>query len=235
MDYRKEIAKAGLEIRAIKLNPNKPFQWSSGLHMPIYNDNRMFLGFSEYRNLITKGFKQLIEDEQIPYQIIAGISTGGIPYATCLANELKVPMIYIREKPKGYGLKNRIEGIDAESDLKGKKVIIIEDLISMGESSAKTVQAVRDANGDTEYCLSIFNYEFQKAEEIFQGKRACDKEGKKFLTPPCNVKSLLTYDVLLEVAKEQGYLTAKQIKILEEWRADPLGWGEKHGFPKIEK
>lgn len=235
-NYGKLIAERGLEIKAIKLNPDNPFQWASGYRMPIYNDNRMFLFYPKDRILITEAFQQIIFEEPVPsLDIIAGTSTAGIPHGTSLANKVEAPFIYIRDKPKDHGLKNQIEGIDAEKDLEQKTVILIEDLISTGGSSVNAVQAIRDANGECNYCLSIFNYGFDQAREMFEGKRAYDKEGTKFLTKPCNVRSILTYDVLLQVAKETGYLNNEQIKLLEEWRADPFNWGEKHGFPKVEK
>lgn len=224
MDFSKEIAKAALDINAIKLNPNNPFTWASGYRIPIYNDNRMFLGFPKYRKIISKGFKQIINEENISYDVIAGTSTAGIPYAALLANELNAPMAYIRDKPKSHGLQNQIEGIDADSDLQQKKVIVIEDLVSTGGSSARAVQAVGDANGDSNYCLSIFNYGLDKAVQKFDT-----------LNPKCNTRSLLTYDKLLETAKETGYINNQQGRMLNEWRGDPFNWGEKHGFPKIEK
>jgi len=225
MDYGTEIAKAGLEIKAIKLRPEDPFTWASGFRMPIYNDNRMFLFHPEFRELITNGFVDLlIEQGILSNPVIAGTSTAGIPLATALANELGLPLIYIRDKPKDHGLKNQIEGIDAENDLRGLPTIVIEDLISTGGSSARAVQAVRDANGDCNHCLSIFNYGLDKAVQAFDA-----------LNPKCNVRSLLTYDTLLRTAKDVGYLDAGQVKLLEEWREDPFGWGEKNGFPKVEK
>lgn len=223
-DYGREIARVALHIKAIKLNPENPFQWASGHRMPIYNDNRMFLFYPDYRKLITNAFEQLIKNEQIPYDIIAGTSTAGISPGTLLADRFNAPFIYIRDKPKDHGLRNQIEGIDAEKDLEGRIVTVVEDLISTGGSSAKAVQAVRDANGKVEYCLSIFNYGLDEAVRIFES-----------LNPRCEVRSLSNYDILLKVAKETGYLTKEQILLLEEWRADPFGWGEKHGFPKVEK
>ena len=223
-DYGRQIARAGLAIRAIKLSPDKPFQWASGYQMPIYNDNRMFLYFPEQRALIIDAFQQIIAAEDIRYDVIAGTSTAGIPHGAALANQLDCPFIYIRDKPKSHGMKNQIEGIDAECNLNGEHVVVIEDLISTGGSSRRAVQAVRDAAGTANYCLSIFSYGLDKAVEEFAG-----------LKPPCEVQSLLTYDTLLEVAKETGYLTSGQVSVLEEWREDPFGWGEKHGFPKVEK
>ena len=224
MSYAKEIAEAALKIQAIKLRPNNPFTWASGFRMPIYNDNRMFLIHPEYRELILNALKELLQSEGISFDIIAGTSTSGIPPATTLADSLGKPLIYVRDKPKGHGLKNQIEGIDAESDLQGKEVILIEDLISTGGSSAKAVQAIRDANGICKYCISIFSYGLGKANNAFEK-----------LDEPCEVRSLLTYDTLLEVAKQTRYIDPSQTEMLAEWRQDPFNWGEKHGFPKVIK
>ncbi len=190
--------------------------------MPIYNDNRMFLFFPQIRQVIAQGLADFIAEEGIDPQVVAGTATAGIPHGVLLADVLSLPYIYIRDKPKGHGLKNRIEGIDAESDLDGRKVVVIEDLISTGGSSARAVEAVREANGDCNWCLSIFNYGLGKAAEQFEA-----------LDPPCDFSSLLTFPVLLEVARSGGFLTEEQITLLSEWREDPFGWGEKHGFPKV--
>jgi len=224
MNYAEEIARAALEIHAIKLQPNNPFTWASGYRMPIYNDNRMFLTYPGYRELMLNAFKELLQSEGISFDIIAGTSTSGIPPATTLADSLGKPLIYVRDKPKSHGLKNQIEGIDAESDLQGKEVLLIEDLISTGGSSAKAVQAIRDANGVCKYCISIFTYGLGKANNAFEE-----------LEEHCEVRSLLTYDMLLNVAKQIGYMDAPQIEMLAEWRQDPFNWGEKHGFPKVIK
>lgn len=228
--FAAKIARAGLQIGALKLNPERPFQWASGYRMPVYNDNRMFLSYPDYRRMILDGFHQVLLDQEsargqrILYAMIAGTSTAGIPWGTLLAEETGKPFIYVRDKPKDYGLRNQIEGIDAKRDLENKLVLLIEDLISTGGSSARAVQALRDANGDCRYCLSIFDYGLDKTVEEFRA-----------LNPPCQTISLLTYRVLLEVATETGHLTQPQVKVLEEWDADPFNWGEKHGFPRIKK
>lgn len=222
MHRARQIAEAGLEIGAIKLRPDDPFTWASGYRMPIYNDNRMFLFGPHNRLLVSDGFYDLAEDRT--YSVVAGTSTSGIPWGTMLAERQRLPFIYVRDKPKGHGLKNQIEGIDAEKDLEGRRVLLIEDLISTGGSSARAVQAIRNANGLCTECWSIFDYGLDKAVQAFGD-----------LDPRCNVRSLLKYGTLLEVAVERGYIDGQQEEMLAEWNADPFGWGEKHGFPKVEK
>lgn len=223
-EYGKRLAACGLSIKAIKISSKTPFLWASGYYMPFYNDNRMFLFDPAHRLLITEAFLKIIETAGISFDIIAGTSTAGIPYGTMLAERLKYPFIYIRNKPKDHGLRNQIEGIDAERDLDRKRVVLIEDLISTGGSSIDAVNGIRHAKGNIDFCLSIFDYGMKDAENAF---------GK--LNPPCIKKSILTYGVLIDVAKYCGYIKDEESQILEEWRSDPFGWGEKYGFPKVNK
>jgi orotate phosphoribosyltransferase len=220
-DIGRRIAEQGLRIGAIKLDPEEPFRWASGYRMPVYNDNRMFLFHPEIRRDIAGGLADLIRREGIGPAVVAGTATAGIPHGALLADLLSLPFIYIREKPKAHGLKNRIEGLDAESDLGGRAVVVIEDLVSTGGSSARAVEAVREANGLAGWCLSIFSYGLEKAAEQFAA-----------LDPPCAHASLLTFPVLLEVARAGGYLPEGHIALLEAWREDPFGWGDAHGFPR---
>lgn len=222
-DVGRRIAEQGLKIGAIKLNPDDPFTWASGYRMPVYNDNRMFLFHPEARRTIARGLADIVAAEGIAPEIVAGTATAGIPHGALLADLLDLPYIYIRDKPKAHGLKNRIEGLDADSDLGGQKVVVIEDLISTGGSSARAVEAVREANGVANWCLSIFSYGLDKAAEQFAA-----------LDPPCEFASLLTFPVLLDVARTGGLLSESQIAVLDEWRQDPFGWGEAHGFPKVD-
>jgi orotate phosphoribosyltransferase len=191
--------------------------------MPIYNDNRMFLFHPEIRETIAQGLAAIVQEREIRPEVVAGTATAGIPHGALLADRLSLPFIYIRDKPKGHGLRNRIEGVDADSDLGGRRVLVIEDLISTGGSSARAVEAVREARGDCSWCVSIFSYGLEKAAEQFTG-----------LEPPCNFTSLLTFPVLLDVAREGGFLSDDQIRLLADWREDPFGWGKKHGFPRVE-
>ncbi len=211
MNYSRLIAKAALQIEAIKLNPHKPFTWSSGYRMPIYNDNRRFLFYPNYRRLIALGFCDLIESRGVSFDVVAGTSTAGISPATTLADFLDKPLIYVREKPKEHGLKNQIEGIDSDRDLDGKRVVLIEDLISTGASSAKAIKAIRNAHGICNNCLAIFDYGFHSAARLFDD-----------LIPRCEASSLLDYDTLIEVAKETNYINEEESAMLKEWRANPL-------------
>jgi len=192
--------------------------------MPVYNDNRMFLFHPGTRRSIARGLAEIVADRGISPEVVAGTATAGIPHGALLADLVSLPFIYIRDKPKAHGLRNRIEGLDADSDLEGRRVVVIEDLISTGGSSARAVEAVREANGLCGWCLSIFSYGLEKAEDEFAA-----------LDPPCRFESLLTFPVLLDVAREGGFLSREQISLLEEWREDPFGWGDRHGFPKAER
>lgn len=223
--YGRRIAEAALKIGAVELNPDKPVGWASGYHMPIYNNNRRFLKYFNYRELIASGFRDLIELNNILHDVIAGVATAGISPATTLADMLRLPLVYVRDKPKDHGLKKRIEGIDAESGLAGQRVILVEDLISTGGSSVNAIQAIRDAGGECNYCLSIFSYGLEEAAKCFSER----------IKPPVVAIPLLTYDDLVAVAKEHSYFSGADLNVLDEWRADPFGWGERHGFPRVQK
>ena len=218
MDYQKKIAKFGLEIGAIKLRPSDPFKWASGYFMPIYNDNRMFLWYSEYRRLFAEGFAKIGKDENIDCDIIAGTSTAGVSPCVTLSDLLMKPLVYVRNNPNTHGMEKQMEGMNVKPS--GKKVLLIEDLISTGGSSIAAVNAVRAEGADCNYCFSIFNYGLEKAESAFQN-----------LEPLCQTRSLLTYKILLDAAKEENYFNKKEFELLEEWESDPFGWGKKH-FPQ---
>lgn len=223
-EWEYKLALAGLQIGAIKINAEKPFIWTSGYQMSIYNDNRRFLDYPEFKRMIIEYFSAIIKAHGIKIKNLAGTSTAGIPWAAMLSHSNEVSMSYIRDKPKEHGLKNQIEGLDAESDYEGIDVIVIEDLISTGGSSTKAVEAARKANGKVDFILSIFNYGFPEAKKLFDD-----------MQPSCEVISLLTYPKLLAVAIKENYLKPNQLQILEEWNSDPFGWGTKHGFPPIKK
>lgn len=222
--YGPQLAEAALKLGAIKLRPNEPFTWASGYRMPIYNDNRQFLAVPEYRRLICDAFAEMVEVLGLAdVDNIAGTSTAGIPHATTLADRLQKPMSYVRSSAKDHGMGNQIEGLGGDGTYQGKKVLLIEDLISTGSSSIKALEAIRKANGDCNTCLAIFTYGLGKADDAFAA-----------LAPKCDVHTILEYDTMIETAVKTGYLDAASAKSLRAWRVSPFTWGEERGFRKEE-
>jgi orotate phosphoribosyltransferase len=215
----RELAKRALELEAIKLSPNEPFKWASGYWMPIYNDNRRLLVDWEVRSLIAQGFKAIIEELNLVVDNVAGTATAGIPHATTLADLLKKPLSYVRSAGKGHGLRNLIEGLPPHGSYQGGQVILIEDLISTGGSSIKALEAIRECEGEVSTCLAIFTYGLEASLTAFAA-----------LEPPCKLVTLFDYDLLIATAEAIGYVNQEERKVLEEWREDPFGWGDKHGF-----
>lgn len=228
-DRAENLARFSLNIGAIKLHPEKPFLWASGYYMPIYNDNRMLLASCGHRQYIRDTFHEFAKYDLVGFEVIAGTSTAGIPHATSLADKMNLPLIYVREKAKDHGMKNRIEGIDADEDLGGRRVLLIEDLISTGGSSASAVDAIRQAKGAIDTCYSIFDYGFVEANAIFDGNLDYKSGGR--LNMPCRKRSILSYDTLLRVAQEEGKIKQEQLATLQDWRIAPFAWGRNHGFP----
>ncbi len=228
------LAIAGFDIGAIKINAEQPFLWASGTHNPIYNDNRMFLYYPEYRKLIVDGFVELIADRTFSkIEVIAGVMSAGVAHGDRLAERLDLPYTYVRDKPKDHGKRNRIEGLPDDGDYNGASVLVIEDLFSTGGSSVKAVQAVRDANGIVHGCFSIFSYNLPRCVEMFAGSAPFD--GDKCLDKPCEIASILTYPDVLKIGIENGYIKPDQAQLLESWMEDQPNWGAKNGFPPVAK
>lgn len=206
----KQIAKQLLEIGAVHLRPENPFKWTSGLRSPIYCDNRMTMSYPEVRRMVAGAFADVIREKYPQAEVIAGTATAGIPHAAWVADLLGLPMIYVRDKAKGHGRNNQIEGVLRE----GQNVVVIEDLISTGGSSIKAADAVKDAGGHVLSVLAIFSYQFDKAEKAFADA------GYAFET-------MSNYTALLEQAKEQGILQEEQVGELAQWRINPEAYTEK--------
>ncbi|BBD90262.1 orotate phosphoribosyltransferase [Staphylococcus caprae] len=197
----KEIAKALLDIEAVSLSPNDLYTWSSGIKSPIYCDNRITLGYPLVRNAIRDGLARLIEKHFSEVEIVSGTATAGIPHAAYLSEKMELPMNYVRSKSKSHGKQNQIEGAKSE----GKKVVVIEDLISTGGSSVTAVEALRDAGADVLGVVAIFTYGLKKADDVFK------EAGIPFYT-------LSNYNELIEVAREEGKISEEDIQTLVDWR-----------------
>ncbi|MBU8786354.1 MULTISPECIES: orotate phosphoribosyltransferase [Bacillus] len=199
-----EIAKHLLAIKAVFLRPNEPFTWASGMKSPIYCDNRLTLSYPEVRDDIASGLAGLIKDKYPEAEIIAGTATAGIPHAALAADRLRLPMCYVRSKPKAHGKGNQIEG----AVKKGQKVVVIEDLISTGGSVLEAVSALNDAGCEVLGVAAIFTYGLPKAGIAF------DEAGVEYHT-------LTDYDTLTEAALAEGYISEADAAKLKEWKADP--------------
>ncbi len=207
MKYEKIIAERLLEIGAIKLNPYEPFTWASGWKSPIYCDNRKALSFPFTRDFIKSELCNVLFEEFQEADMIAGVATAGIAWGAMAADQLKLPFIYVRSKPKEHGLGNQIEGF-LEAN---KKIIIVEDLISTGKSSLQVADVLRNSNAEVVGMLSIFNYGFDSAAEAFK---------KADIT----MKSLTNYTALLELAKEKKFISEETEQLLIQWKLNPAEW-----------
>lgn len=203
----KQIAKELLSIKAVSLSPNEPFTWASGIKSPIYCDNRLTMSYPDVRKQVAKGLANLIKEHYPTVEVIAGTATAGIPHAAWVAEELGLPMVYIRGKSKDHGKKNQIEGrID-----NGAKMVIIEDLISTGGSVIDAAQAAKREGADVLGVAAIFTYQLPSGFENFK------EAGIPFYT-------LTNYDELIEVAIENDYISQDDRLLLQEWKKDPSAW-----------
>ncbi len=202
-----KIAEFLLQIKAIKLQPNKPFTWASGWKSPIYCDNRVTLSFPKVRTYIRQEFVKGITDNFGKPDVIAGVATGGIAQGALVAQEMGLPFVYIRSEAKKHGLTNMIEGVVE----KGQSVVVIEDLISTGGSSLKAVEALREAGCEVKGMAAIFTYGFKTSTDNF-------KKAK------CKLITLSNYETLIKKALQSEYINEKDMKSLQEWRENPSEW-----------
>ena len=205
----KAVAKSLLEIKAVLLRPETPFTWASGWKSPIYCDNRKILSYPEIRENVCRWMADIIQKQYPDVEVIAGVATGAIAHSYLVAHMLGKPFCYVRPKPKDHGTGSQIEGI-LES---GKKVVIVEDLISTGMSSLAANNALVNAGADVLGMVAIFSYNFNHARKAFEDANV-------------ELTTLSNYDTLIEVAHEVGYVKESEIEVLKQWRYSPSTWGK---------
>ena len=206
-NYQSETAELLLKLKAIKLQPNNPFNWASGWKSPIYCDNRIILSNINYRNRIASLFSQLIKEKYKDVEVIAGVATGAIGIGILVAEKLKLPFIYVRPEAKKHGRKNQIEGEVSE----GQKIVVIEDLISTGRSSLNAVKALRNSKLNVLGMVAIFTYEFKIAELNFKKDSVI-------------LDTLSNYSELLKKAVEINYVSNQDLETLRKWNYSPENW-----------
>jgi orotate phosphoribosyltransferase len=207
MTDAKAVAEKLLQVNAIQLSPGKPFTWASGWKSPIYCDNRKVLSFPFTRDFIKSEMCNIVFDKFPDAQVLAGVATAGIAWGAMVADQLKLPYIYVRPKPKEHGLSNQIEGYYE----KGQKVVVIEDLVSTAKSSLQVVDVLKAEGLEVVGMVSIFTYGFLIATEAFS---------KASIT----YHSLTDYPTLIELAVQKGLVSQDQLKMLLQWRDDPANW-----------
>ncbi len=205
----KDIAGELLKIKAIKLNPAKPFVWASGWKSPIYCDNRKTLSFPKVRTLIKEAFVSVIKEKYPDTEVIAGVATGAIAQGALVAEAMNLPFVYIRSSAKKHGMTNIIEG----ELKKGQKVVVIEDLVSTGGSSLKAVNALRNSEAEVLGMIAVFSYGFKIAENNFSENN-------------CELTTLSNYETMINIACETNYIKENEIETLKLWREKPESWGK---------
>lgn len=207
MTNEKAVAEKLLQVQAVKLSPENPFTWASGWKSPIYCDNRKVLGFPFIRDFIKSEMCNVIFEQYPEADVLAGVATAGIAWGAMAADQLKLPYIYVRPKPKEHGLGNQIEG----SYKAAQKVVVIEDLISTGKSSLQVVDVLKNEGLEVVGMVSIFTYGFDVADKAFAD---------------ANIKyqSLTNYSTLIKLAVEKGIVSAETESLLLDWRNAPATW-----------
>ena len=203
------IAEKLLQINAVKLNTEQPFTWASGWKSPIYCDNRRALGYPYVRDFIKSELCAVIFEQFAGAEAIAGVATAGISWGAMAADQLKLPFMYVRPKPKEHGMGNQIEGLYE----KGKRVVVVEDLISTGKSSLQVCEVLKNEGIIIDGMVSIFNYGFAQATTAFE-------------TAGIKLHSLSNYETLINNVQSQGSLSDLQLNSLLNWRENPSEWGK---------
>lgn len=201
------LAEKLLQVNAVRLNPNEPFTWASGWKSPIYCDNRKILSHPFVRDYFKSELCNVVFEKFGTAEVIAGVATAGVPWGMMIADQLKLPFIYVRPSRKDHGLGNQIEG----EIFANQKVVVVEDLISTGKSSLQVIDVLKHNDVDVIGVVSIFNYGFKVATAAFENAGVI-------------VYSLADYPALIALANKQGFIKSNQQEILLKWREDPANW-----------
>lgn len=207
-----KVASILFDIGAVLFSRNKPFRFDSGILSPVYVDLRLLLSYPKERKYIINRLTELVKQIGLP-DVIGGVAISGIPHAAWISENLNLPMIFIREKPKDHGRGNQVEGVLKRS----QRVLIIEELVSTASSSIVAIDAVRKLGGKVTDQIAIYTHDLKKANQNFKKS----KVKFHYLTS--------TMDVA-KVAAKKGSLKSEQIDLIKEWVKDPQQWGKKMGF-----
>lgn len=207
MTTPQQIAQLLLDIKAVMLNLQTPFRFTSGILSPIYCDNRLIISYPDKRKIIIDAFVETIQKNNLVCDVVAGTATAGIPHAAWIADRLNKPMVYVRSKAKEHGKQNLIEGLLQSN----QKILVIEDLVSTGGSVIAAAEACREAGGIVTGCLAIFSYQMEKAIQCFAQAKI-------------QLFTLTDFSTLIEVASQREIITESEKKHALEWSRNPRDW-----------
>ncbi len=210
-NYQQSVAKALLDIQAVRFTPQEPVRFKSGLLSPIYLDNRIFPFYPVAWRRVLAGFKQMIESEKIQFDLIAGVESAGIPHSAALGFSLKKPSVFVRKALKEHGTKKRVEG----GNVKGKQVVLIEDHITTGSSSLAGVDALRTEGAKVKHCLAITSYEFEVADTLFSKSKV-------------KLHTLTNFSIILNEALKRKLFSLEEKRMIEDWFKDSNKWEKKY-------
>lgn len=201
------LAEKLLQIEALQMNISEPYTWTSGWKSPLYCDNRKVLSYPFTRDYVKSELANMVLEHFPDAEVIAGVATAGIPHGALVADLIKLPFVYVRDKAKGHGLGNQIEGVIKA----GQKVVVVEDLVSTGKSSLNAVEALRAVGTEVIGMCALFTYGFPQAKEAFE---AADVQ----------LETISNYDALLEVGLKLNIIQEEQMEELKSWRTSPSTW-----------
>jgi orotate phosphoribosyltransferase len=210
---KREIAEALIAIDGVGFRPTTPITFKSGIQSPVYCDNRRFPFHPAEWTKVIRGFEQMIADDGIALDVVGGVEAAGIPHSAALGFAMQRPSVFIRKEAKGHGTKKRVEG----GDVKGLRVVLVEDLVTTGISSLAAVEALREEGAIVEDCLAIISYGFVDAAEAFR------KAGVR-------LHAATDFEAVLAVALERGVIDQDGAKIVQDWLQEPHGWAQRQGF-----
>ena len=209
----REIAEALIAIEGVGFRPSAPITFKSGIQSPVYCDNRRFPFWPEQWAKVIRGFEGLIAERAIAVDVVGGVEAAGIPHSAALGFAMRKPSVFIRKEPKEHGTKKRVEG----GDVTGKRVVLVEDLVTTGGSSLAAIEALRAEGAVVSDCLAIISYDFPEAVELFamSGVR---------------LHATTTFPVVLECALRQGMIDEAGAAVVRDWLNEPRSWAKRHGF-----
>ncbi len=208
-----EIAEALIAIEGVGFRPAAPITFKSGIKSPVYCDNRRFPFWPEQWAKVIRGFEGLIAERGIVVDVVGGVEAAGIPHSAALGFAMRMPSVFIRKELKAHGTKKRVEG----GDVTGKRVVLVEDLVTTGGSSIAAIEALRAEGAVVSDCLAIISYDFPEAVELFA------KSGVR-------LHATTTFPVVLDCAVKQGMIDIAGAVVVRDWLEQPRSWAKRHGF-----